>query len=177
MSYRTVLAALAALFAFAAAPAHAEVVASATGGFTVRHVVAVAAPPAQAWRRFTEVGRWWNDDHTFSGSARNLSLAVRPGGCWCEKLDGGGFVRHMEVIYAAPGEMLRLSGGLGPLQDLPVSGVMTVKVEADGAGSKVTLTYAVGGNTASGLASLAPAVDGVLGQQMTRYAAFAGERR
>ncbi len=40
----------------------------------------------------------------------------------------------MQVVYAAPGKTLRLSGGLGPLQGMGVTGAMTFTLEpaADG---------------------------------------------
>lgn len=166
-----------ALAALSAAPAQAEVLTSAPGGFIVRHVVSVRTDNETAWRRFVEVRGWWSSEHTFSHDAKNLKIDARPGGCWCEKLPGGGFVRHMEVVYAAPGAMLRLSGGLGPLQEMAVNGAMTVKFEADGPSTTVTMTYAVGGYAPTGLAPIAPLVDGVLGEQMLRYREYVGRGR
>lgn len=174
---RSVLSALAITAAFMAAPAHADVVSSAPPGFIVKHIVSVPVTKEIAYRRFADIGRWWSSDHTFSGDARNLTITARPGGCWCEKLKDGGFVRHLEVVYAAPGEAMRFSGGLGPLQEMAVSGAMTVTFEADGPSTKVTMTYAVGGYAPNGLAALAPIVDGVLGAQMLRYREVAGRKR
>lgn len=169
------LAAVASLMA--AAPAHAEVVASAANGFVVRHVVSVPVPATAAWRQFIDIASWWTPEHTYSGQAKNLSLRPRLGGCWCEKLPNDGFVEHMRVVYVAPNQTLRLHGGLGPLQELGVSGAMTIAFEGDGPSTKVTMTYAVGGYTPAGLGPLAPIVDGVLGAQMLRYRQVAGERR
>lgn len=166
-----------ALGALFASPASAEVITSSAGGFIVRHVVSVHTDANAAWRRFADIGGWWNSEHTFSHDARNLKLDARPGGCWCEKLPGRGFVRHMDVVYAAPGDTLRLSGGLGPLQEMAVTGAMTVKFESDGPSTTVTMTYAVGGYAPTGLAPIAPLVDGVLGEQMLRYREYAGRGR
>jgi uncharacterized protein YndB with AHSA1/START domain len=160
-----------------AAPAHAEVVASGPNGFVIRHVVAAPVTADVAWRRFSDLASWWTPEHTYTGSAKNLSLRLRQGGCWCEKLPDNGFVEHMRVVYVAPNRTLRLSGGLGPLQELGVSGAMTVSFEADGPSSKITMTYAVGGYTPNGLGPLAPIVDGVLGAQMLRFRQVLGERR
>ena len=169
---------LLALALVCAAPlARADVLTSAPNGFVIRHVMSVPVAPAVAWRKFVDIGGWWSSEHTFSGDARNLSLTPRADGCWCEKLPNHGFVRHMAVIYAAPGKVLRLSGGLGPLQEMAVTGAMQITFEADGANTNVTMTYAIGGYSPSGLGPLAPLVDGVLGQQMLRYRAFAGEGR
>src|SRR5688572_3191875 len=86
-----------------------------TTGFLVRHTTTIGAPPGRVYDALVQqIGSWWSSAHTFSGDARNLSIDARPGGCFCEKLKDGGGLEHMRVIYVAPGEMLRLSGALGP---------------------------------------------------------------
>ncbi len=74
----------------------------------------------------------------------------------------------MTVMYADLGKLLRLTGGLGPLQELAVSGTMTWASMQTGNKTTITLTYAVGGYAPGGLQALAPAVDAVLGAQVTR---------
>ncbi|MBB4840962.1 uncharacterized protein YndB with AHSA1/START domain [Sphingomonas kyeonggiensis] len=164
---------LVALALVAASPAAAEVTASTETSFTVTEKVTVAAPAAKVWATLVAPSLWWNKDHTWSGSAANLSLDPRPGGCWCEKLPKGGGVEHMRVVYAAPGEMLRLTGGLGPLQAMPASAVMTVTLTpgADGKSTAVTFEYAVAG--APGLGRIAAPVDGVLAAQVAGLKAAA----
>jgi uncharacterized protein YndB with AHSA1/START domain len=158
---------------FAALPARADVVDAAPGGFSIRIVVTVAAPATQAYRAAVErVGSWWSPDHTFSGNAANLSIDASPGGCWCEKLASGGGVRHLTVVYADPGKLIRFSGGLGPLQDMAVSGAMQWAFkEADGR-TTIEVTYKVGGYAPGGLEPLAKAVDGVLTLQIQRLKAL-----
>jgi uncharacterized protein YndB with AHSA1/START domain len=149
--------------------ARADVVDSAAGGFTIKQTLNVAAPAAKAWSALLEVRSWWDKSHTWSGDAANLSIEPAPGGCFCEKLPGGGGVRHMTVVYVDPNKLLRLTGGLGPLQDMAVVGVLTFKLtEAQG---KTTLetTYKIGGYAPTGLAGLARPVDGVLGEQLARW--------
>lgn len=149
-------------------PAAAEVVDAAAGGFTVAHEVEVSASPEVVYRALTdEVARWWNPSHTFSGDAANLRIEARPGGCFCEDLPGGG-VQHLEVVYAKPGEQLRLRGGLGPLQGLAVSGTLTFQLTAGEETTTVALTYAVAGYLPDGLAGWAGPVSGVLEQQLDR---------
>jgi len=157
----------------AAAPAAAEVTASTETSFTVTEKVTVAAPAAKVWATLIAPSRWWNKEHTWSGSADNLSLDPRPGGCWCEKLAKGGGVEHMRVVYVAPGEMLRLTGGLGPLQAMPASAVMTITLTpgTDLKSTSVTFTYAVAG--APGLGQIAAPVDGVLAGQVAGLKAAA----
>src|SRR5262245_43003616 len=91
-------------------------------GFTVRHTLEIAAAPARVYAVVTEIGKWWNPEHSYTGNAAALSLSTTSGGCFCETLPGGGHVRHLTVLYVDPGKALRLSGGLGPLQPLGVAG-------------------------------------------------------
>jgi hypothetical protein len=53
-----------------------------------------------------------------------------------------------------------------------LAGNMTWEFEDDPNGTRLTLTYAVGGYLAGGLDPLAPAVDGVLLDQMSSLRAF-----
>lgn len=150
-----------------APPAAAEVVGASDTGFTSRHSLTIAAPPARVWQALLRPGAWWEGGHTYSGNAANLSLEARPGGCWCEKTAGGG-VEHMRVVYVAANDTLRMVGGLGPLQAMPVTGIMTIKLKPAGAGTEVTIDYVVAG---PGLARVGAPVDAVLGSQWTRLKA------
>ena len=78
----------------------------------------------------------------------------------------------MTVTFVNPGVILRLSGGLGPLGLMGVSGNMTWEFEDSENGTIVTLNYAVGGYLPAGLDSIAEAVDVVLVEQMTSLKAF-----
>jgi len=154
-------------------PAAAEVVQSADTGFTVSHKLSIAAAPARVWEALIHPGLWWEGAHTYSGDAKNLTLDARAGGCWCEKTASGG-VEHMRVVYVAAPATLRLLGGLGPLQAMPVTGVMTIELKPVGAGTEANFTYAVAGP--GGLAPVAAPVDGVLGSQWARLKAAAEKR-
>jgi hypothetical protein len=156
-----------------AVPAGAKVVDSAPDGFTVQSTATIAAAPQQVYRTvIDEVGSWWSPAHTFSGKSSNLFIEGHAGGCFCERLQNGGSVRHMVVVFADPYRVLRLQGGLGPLQSLAVSGTLTFTLAPEGAGTRVSLVYTVGGYRSGGLAALAPAVDGVLAEQLERLARF-----
>jgi uncharacterized protein YndB with AHSA1/START domain len=147
-----------------AGSASAEVVAASDTSFAIEHKLVVAAPPAKVWATLVRPAAWWEGSHTYSGDAASLSLDPRPGGCWCEQTAKGG-VEHMRVVYVAEREMLRMTGGLGPLQALPVAAVMTVTLKPVGAGTELALSYRVAG---SGLAALATPVDAVLRAQWIR---------
>jgi len=162
-----------AILALAPTWAAAEVVDSSSTGFTVKLAIAIEAPPADVYQRLIHnVGDWWNPAHTYSGDAHNLSIEEKPMGCFCEKLPGGGGVRHMEVIYLAPGKALGLAGGLGPLQTMAVTGSMRFVITPAPGGSLLEVTYAVGGYLKAGLDTLAKPVDAVLLDQLTRLKNF-----
>ena len=125
------------------------------------------AAPAKAYASVVDVAHWWSSDHTYSGNAKNLAMTARAGGCWCETWNGGS-VQHMTVLLAMPGKLLRLSGGLGPLQGAALAATLTFELKPAAAGSEVTVSYVVGGFIGGGLDKIAPGVDGVLGAQLQR---------
>jgi hypothetical protein len=67
---------------------------------------------------------------------------------------------------------LRTVGGLGPLQEMGVNGVLTFTVAPHEAGSRLTMTYRVAGDGALNLDRLAPLVDSVLMEQFGRLARY-----
>jgi hypothetical protein len=164
---------------FAPATASAEVTSSSAGGFVVRFELPVAAPPAEVYARFFEVGKWWSGAHTYTGKASNLSLRNEPGGCFCEALAGGGFVRHATLEYSDKGKAARLDGAFGPLQELGAHGLMAFNFgPADktnpAAGTRLVVTYVVSGyQPDKGFAPLAEPVNGVLKEQVERLKRFA----
>ena len=151
-----------------AADAWAEVTRSEPGQAESSFDLHVSASAATAYAAVIQPARWWNGDHTWSGDPKNLTLEARAGGCWCEKLAQGGSVEHMHVVFAQPGAVLRLTGALGPLQSLPLSGVMTWSFKDDPkGGSTVALRYRFAGPLEA-KDNWPPAVDAVLGQQVRR---------
>ena len=103
----------------------ADVIDRSASGFTVRTVVAVTATPQRIYQDLLNPGSWWDKDHTYSGDARNMTLVAQPGGCFCEKLPGGGAVEHGRVVNVSPNKLIRLSSALDPLQELAVTGAAT----------------------------------------------------
>jgi hypothetical protein len=161
-----------AVLALTAFPLKAEVTSVDEYGFTVRHVITIEAEPFVVYRAMTaHVNEWWNGEHSFSGDAANLYMKIERGGCFCERLPDNGRIEHLRIIYFAPGEEIRFNGALGPLQTMPVDGRMIWKIEATETGSSVSFTYMVFGHTKGGLAGIAPGVDAVIGEQLTRLGA------
>jgi uncharacterized protein YndB with AHSA1/START domain len=156
-----------------AAPASATVVGADSHGFEVRHSIDVPLPPAQALAAFGQVASWWSKQHTYSGDYRRLSLDLRPGGCWCERLDGGGGVEHMRVALYEPGERIVLIGALGPLLFEATSGVMAVRAVKTRSGSQLVIDYRAAGFARANGTEMALAVDVVLREQIERLRLFA----
>lgn len=154
------------LLASLTTPATAEVRAVASSGFELEHRIETRLEPARLYRLLGDVGSWWSDAHTYSGKAANLSLDLRPGGCWCEKLPDGGGIEHMRVLQAQPGKGLLLYGGLGPLINEAAVGAMNWTVSPSGTGSTLVMTYRVAGFYKADGAKWATLVDQVLGTQM-----------
>jgi uncharacterized protein YndB with AHSA1/START domain len=151
--------------------AFAEVLRADDTGFEIEHVRTLESAPDAAWNRLVRPADWWHPDHTWSTDAGNLSLDPRAGGCFCEALPGGGSNEHLRVVHAAPGRLLRLDGRLGPLQPLPLTGVMSWQLAGtEDNSTTVTLRYVVAGPPGSALQNWAPPVDGVLAQQIDRLA-------
>jgi uncharacterized protein YndB with AHSA1/START domain len=162
---------LASLMLLVAAPTVAEVKSATADGFVIEHQAQLAAPPSRVYDALGQVGQWWNDEHTFSGKARNLSLQLQAGGCFCERWRDGS-VEHGRVLYARNGQVLRLQSALGPLQDMALTGILAFTLEAKEGGTALLLSYRVHGPTGQHLDKLAPVVDGVLGDQFARLQKF-----
>ena len=160
-----------------AAPASAEVTSSSANGFAIRHSVQLVVPTERAFAALGELPRWWSKDHTYSGKSENLSMTLRPGGCFCEKLEKGGGIEHLRVAMVQPGERLVMTGALGPLLYEGVAGVMDITVERIAGGSRVTMLYRAAGFAKGGADTLAPVVDKVLGEQLKRYREFLSQKR
>lgn len=159
-----------------ATPATAEVVTASPNGFHIRHSLDIAVPPAEAYRAFGNVARWWSPDHTYSGSSANLSMDLKAGGCFCERLPNGGGIEHLRVTYVDPEKRAVLTGSLGPLLFEATSGALDVQWKPAGEGTRFTFDYKVAGFASGGADKLAPLVDQVLAEQVKRYAAFASAR-
>lgn len=160
---------LAALLSAAAGSASAEVSNRSENGFTLSYERAVTASDAAILAAIGRPAAWWSDAHTYSGSASNIALDLRPGGCWCEALPGGG-VKHAETVLVMPERrMVRFDAPFGPLQSIGADAVLTMSwaEAADGAGRTLKWTFVVNG---PGAGAMADPIDGVIGEQFGRLA-------
>ena len=155
-----------------AVPASAKVVATSESGFVTKASANVAATPREAWLALIKPSDWWNDAHTWSADAGNMTLVPSAGGCFCERIPGEGDIpldgsaQHAVVVQAVPDRALRLRGGLGPLQAVPATGVLTVTLSEIDGGTRIDWEYNVGGSMGFEIAQISEAVDGVMNQQL-----------
>lgn len=142
--------------------------------FTASWTLRINAAPADVYAGFIhKVSNWWNPAHTFSGDAANLNIDAIAGGCFCERLPDGGSAVHGMILMAAPGNHLRFRGSLGPLQPLPVTGVLDVAMEADSTSTRLSIHYRVGGFAGpSATSNWAEQVDRVLEEQWQRLKSY-----
>ena len=170
---------IAASYLLLASPAYAEVKTSSDTGFNIIHIATVQGSTDEIWKRLVAPKDWWNKSHSWSGSTDGFYIDAQANGCFCElfqekgpdgKLKTVGSVEHMRVIFSQPGKVLRMQGGLGPLQSEAVTGTLTVAMEPskDGQETKISFSYVVGGYMRYKVSEIAPAVDNVLGDQFKR---------
>lgn len=147
-------------------PALAEVVLIAETGFIVENKIQVDVDREAAWRAFTqEVGQWWPAAHTWWGDSTALTIDSYAGGCFCERNDANS-AEHMRISYVDSTNVMRMTGGLGPLQEMGMYGALEWVFLTNELGTEVTMTYKVNGISPGGFADLAPIVDQVQAIQL-----------
>lgn len=168
------------LVAAPVAPAAAEVVQAGEGSFVLRFAATVGAGQDDVWKQVLRPADWWSSDHTFSGDAANLWLDGQATGCFCEKLPRPadlaegirqGPVEHLRVVYVEPPRALRMTGGLGPLQSEPVNAVLTLTLREAAGRTRIAMEYVVSGLVRRKGDEMAPLVDKVLAEQLSRLVA------
>lgn len=161
------------------APLQAKVISEGNGAFVTRDSAVVEADLRATWLTLISPGEWWDDAHTWSGDAANMSLTPQGGGCFCERIPAkdtkntiglDGSVQHMVVLNATPDLVLRMRGGLGPLQSEPVDGVLTIALSKTDKGTLIVFEYVVGGFMRFETPTISKAVDGVMSQQLSHLA-------
>ena len=174
------LAATAALFAV---PTAAEVVETGPSSFVTRDSATIAVRPLDVWLALTKPGEWWNDEHSWSGDASNMTLTPQAGGCFCERIPGNetpgtspmdGSAQHAVVLQASPLKVLRLRGGLGPLQGEPATGILTITLKEVPGGTRILWEYNVGGPMRYEIPEISQAVDAVMSEQLHGLQDFLG---
>jgi len=148
--------------------ARAEIKDSSRDGFTLENSVQVPTDAASTWKALVEdVDKWWPKSHSWWGAEGRFTIEARAGGCFCERA-GERQAVHLLVTFVDPGKLLRLTGGLGPLQGMGLSGVLEVRFAPlpAGGGTRVTFFLRAGGYTPDDLSQFAPVVDKVQALQL-----------
>lgn len=149
---------------------NAEVIQASSQGFSITNVSVSKAPAAHVYANLVnKVDNWWPKDHSWWRG--QLSIDNKAGGCFCE-IQGTNSAIHMQVSFVAPNKKIIMLGGLGPLQEMGMTGALTWQFEAIEEGSRVTLTYHVNGTIDANPLSLAEAVDNVQQSQLGSLITF-----
>ena len=161
-------------------------------GFSITNTSESAAPIEAVYSHFIQqVDKWWPKDHTWWKGT--LSIDEQAGGCFCEVTQTAS-AAHMQISYVEPNKKVVMTGGLGPLQEMGISGALTWEFSTmeESASSneetkrkfspktKVTLTYHASGNihfsgqraSSEDAANLVKVVDKVQAQQLNALPAF-----
>jgi uncharacterized protein YndB with AHSA1/START domain len=145
-------------------------------GFTIENSVEVPVAAEIAWQALVgDVDLWWPKEHSWWGQASKLTIDARVGGCFCEIAEGRQ-AQHMQVVLADPPKLLRMSGGLGPLQGMGLSGTLEWRLSPIDGGTRIVLWYRAGGYAPDDLSKLAPVVDHVQGLQLGGLANYLRHR-
>lgn len=160
---------IAAAFALAASPASAEVVERSADHFVLRYAVALEASPEDFIDALEHIGEWWNPAHTYSGDARNLSLALDPGTCFCEAMPDGSTFDHGGVYEYDPGTGVLIDAALGPLRGKTTLSNWSIGWTGANRGSELVMSYVVRGD---GVGAMADGVDAVMDDQFQRMVRF-----
>lgn len=166
MYAKAALVIVAAMF-FANQSAHAEVLDSSASGFSMSNRISVPTDPDATFAALVnDIDQWWPKDHSWWGQASTFSIEARAGGCFCER-NGAQQALHMTVTHVDPGKLLRMTGGLGPLQGMGLHGVLEFRLSAaEEGGTTVEMYYRAGGYTPDDLSKFAAVVDQVQALQI-----------
>jgi uncharacterized protein YndB with AHSA1/START domain len=155
-----------------APPAMAKLASSTADAFVSSNSALVPQPADKVWAAVTSWSGWWDPAHSYSGTPGAIVLDASAGGRLMERWPGGSTI-HASVITVMPPGLLRLSGGFGPLQSLPVNAILDIALKPEAGGTRLTMTYRVAGTAASKLDTLAAPVDAVMSAGFARLVNFA----
>jgi len=142
----------------------AKVIYVGSHGFSIENRVDIAQPIGKVWQALIQdVDAWWPKDHSWFGDSGQFYIEPKAGGCFCE-VAGKKSAEHMRISFVDPERLLRMTGGLGPLQGM--SGAMDWKLSESDGKTTVLLTYKVSGYYPDGFEQLAPIVAKVQGIQL-----------
>lgn len=141
-------------------------------GFIVTNTISSKVTPDEMWNALVnDVDLWWPKDHSWWGKQGKFSIEPLAGGCFCEVAGQRSSV-HMQISFVEPNKLLRMTGGLGPLQGMGMHGALDWVFETNEETTTITLTYRVSGINPEGFEQLAPIVAKVQGIQLNALKAY-----
>ncbi|GAA0859681.1 SRPBCC domain-containing protein [Aliiglaciecola litoralis] len=150
----------------AAALAASKVKFVSENGFIVTNQFTTERHADVVWAALVEdVDKWWPKDHTWWGVEGKLKIDPMAGGCFCEVAEKRS-AEHMRISFVEPEKLLRMTGGLGPLQGMGMHGALDWQIQQQQDHIQVTLTYRVSGINPDGFEQLAKIVAQVQGLQL-----------
>lgn len=155
-----------------AVPAVAKLESSAPDGFVSVNEALVPLPADNLWAAVTNWSNWWDPAHSYSGKLGAIMLDPQAGGLLSERWAEGS-TTHASVVTVMPPALLRLSGGFGPLQSLPVNAILDITLKPEAGGTRLKMIYRIGGPAATKLDTLAAPVDAVMSAGFARLVNFA----
>ncbi|TQV72949.1 hypothetical protein FLL45_15920 [Aliikangiella marina] len=148
--------------------AHAEILEANEHYFSIQFEEKLPVKVERLNKQILKIEYWWHPSHTYSGKSENLYIDLKKRHCFCERLGDQGIVRHLELVNYQPNKLIRLVGGLGPLQTIPVNGVLDFSMASNSDGTTtLKVTYQVSG-AVPGLKAWPGPVEQVLKQQFER---------
>jgi uncharacterized protein YndB with AHSA1/START domain len=112
--------------------------------------VPIAAPVGRVWTALTvETAAWWTGDFLVAGPGSRFHLECRPGGRMYEEVPGGSGVLWFHVTVVEPEKRLDFAGDVGVDWGGPFRSQVSIRLAADGAGTRLTLTDALIGPLAA----------------------------
>lgn len=155
-----------------AAPAAARLESQAADSFVSVNEALVPLPADKVWTAVTSWSNWWDPAHSYSGKPGAIVLDATAGGMLVERWAGGS-ITHASVLTVMPPGLLRLSGGFGPLQSLPVNAILDITLKPEAGGTRLKMIYRIGGPAANKLDALAAPVDTVMSAGFVRLVNYA----
>lgn len=170
---KQILVIISALLAFSS---QAKIINNTQYGFVMENTVTIAKPVEQSWQHFIQdIDQWWPKDHTWWGKKSTLSLDNFAGGCFCERTSQelGNSAEHMRVTFVDKHKLLRMTGGLGPLQGMGIYGALDWRFEAlENGGTQLTMRYQANGYNPDNYQEFIPIVDKVQAIQIGAFANY-----
>ena len=155
---------------------HAKIISNTQYGFTMENEVVLSQSVDIAWQHFIQdIDHWWPKDHTWWGEKSTLTIDDYAGGCFCERTNSamGNSAEHMRVSFVDKHKLLRMTGGLGPLQGMGIYGALDWKFEPqENGGTRIVMRYQANGYNPENYEQFIPIVDKVQAIQIRSFANY-----